>query len=114
MRWLVAMGAIALATSAVALDDYDGSFAKLSDKTQAALTEAFDWYLFDPRTALVRNLKARPNGTICGQLNAKNEYGGYTGFRYFYVTDGLMHVGQFPETNAIGHRFKAIERGACE
>lgn len=45
--------------------------------------------LLDPSSAQFRDLKFHERtGAVCGELNAKNRMGGYTGFRRFYVKDG--------------------------
>lgn len=38
--------------------------------------------LIDPESARFRSIQARPD-VICGQVNAKNRMGGYTGFTRF-------------------------------
>lgn len=43
--------------------------------------------LKDPDSAIFQNTKAS-----CGEVNAKNSYGGYTGFKKFYVSDGVAHM----------------------
>ena len=43
--------------------------------------------LKDPASAQFRALKLIPgNDALCGQINAKNSFGGYVGFRAFSVT----------------------------
>ena len=44
------------------------------------LEEAVKKVLKDPNSAQFQNIKG-----ICGEVNAKNSYGGYTGFKRFYV-----------------------------
>lgn len=48
--------------------------------------------LKDPQSAQFREVKVVTNTlnekTVCGEVNAKNSYGGYTGFKAFYTTDG--------------------------
>lgn len=46
----------------------------------------------DPDSVKIRNLSAGRNEKtkellVCGEVNAKNAYGGYTGFRGFYIRD---------------------------
>jgi hypothetical protein len=42
--------------------------------------------LKDPESARFKNLKAREDGMyLCGEVNAKNSFGGYVGFRRFYA-----------------------------
>lgn len=43
--------------------------------------------LKDPDSARFRGVKAKW-GTVCGEVNAKNSYGGYVGYRRFYAIDG--------------------------
>lgn len=46
----------------------------------------------DPGSAEFRNVKVYPKGgaktmtTVCGEVNAKNSYGGYVGFRPFVAS----------------------------
>ena len=53
--------------------------------------------LKDPESAQFKDVKVAINikgdKTVCGQVNAKNSYGGYTGFKSFYVknNNGLVH-----------------------
>lgn len=42
--------------------------------------------LKDPDSAKFRGVKAFPNGVVCGEVNAKNSFGAYTGFRAFGYT----------------------------
>lgn len=47
--------------------------------------------LKDPSSAQFRNLEVRKAGksmAVCGEINAKNSYGGYVGFVKFYVLAG--------------------------
>lgn len=39
--------------------------------------------LNDPASAEFRNDRVLPNGWHCGEVNAKNEFGGYVGFKRF-------------------------------
>ena len=43
--------------------------------------------LKDPDSAKFRGVKLKW-GTVCGEVNAKNSYGGYAGYRRFYAIDG--------------------------
>lgn len=74
---LVAVGMM-LATAAVADD------AALIKQAEDAVTHN----LLDPESARFRDVGVNGD-TVCGQVNAKNAYGGYIGFRSFYVlSDG--------------------------
>lgn len=48
--------------------------------------------LRDPMSVQYRNLQvfAGPLMTVCGEVNAKNAYGGYVGFRRFVVAGGTL------------------------
>jgi len=43
--------------------------------------------LKDPDAAKFRGVKVKWD-TVCGEVNAKNSYGGYVGYRRFYAIDG--------------------------
>jgi hypothetical protein len=52
----------------------------------AAVRHAVADRLKDPDSAQIRNVMVSPDGenlTVCGEVNAKNAYGGYVGFRKF-------------------------------
>lgn len=61
----------------------EGEKGRLEREAKAALTEV----MIDPTAILVRNLRyGRKDGavsTICGEVNGKNQLGGYVGFRPF-------------------------------
>lgn len=41
--------------------------------------------LKDPDSARFRDIKKMSDGGICGWVNAKNEYGGYSGYQVFFI-----------------------------
>jgi hypothetical protein len=47
--------------------------------------------LKDPSSAQFRNVK-RGERAVCGEVNAKNSYGAYIGFRHFYVESGEASI----------------------
>ena len=51
-----------------------------------------------------------PNGTVvvCGKINAKNSYGGYTGAKIFYVNPSSSHVFIFNQTDSSSHTFNDL------
>ena len=55
----------------------------LTKKQITAIQDAVREELKDPESAKFRKLKATDGNSFCGQVNAKNSYGGYTGFRTF-------------------------------
>lgn len=47
---------------------------------------------------------------LCGEVNAKNSYGAYVGFRPFYVTDAGATLKEGPEDSL----FDALRMGYCD
>lgn len=55
---------------------------KASKEAKSLIADTFK----DPSSAQFRNLKITSDGRIvCGEVNGKNSYGGYTGFKAFYA-----------------------------
>ncbi|WEN14301.1 hypothetical protein PY254_13790 [Rhodanobacter sp. AS-Z3] len=56
--------------------------------------------LKDPASVQWRDIRAQPrkdswgkeHPVICGEYNAKNSYGGYTGFKPFIFEDNRLHI----------------------
>ncbi len=49
--------------------------------------------LKDPTSAKFKDVRiADVTGAVCGQVNAKNSYGGYTGFGWFAVSNGQATI----------------------
>lgn len=68
-----------------------------SDEQKSFAQEKVAYSLKDPSSAQFRSLYALSRGmgddTVCGEVNAKNGYGGYVGFRMFYVrNDGNIQI----------------------
>lgn len=61
-----------------------GNFSGFIVEAKAAVTAAFK----DPASAQFQSLfiSGRALPVLCGEINAKNSYGGYVGFRRFYST----------------------------
>lgn len=53
-------------------------------KTENETKELVSRSLKDPDSAKFQNIKG-----YCGEANAKNSYGGYTGFKRFYLSNGI-------------------------
>lgn len=67
--------------------------AKVNPK--AALASAKNrilWTLKDPDSARWRQAKVAANGDVCIEVNAKNSYGGYTGFEAMYVEYDTSYI----------------------
>ncbi len=46
----------------------------------------------DPESAKFRNLTSSRNSNVCGEVNAKNSYGGYVGFKRFLALNGVVFM----------------------
>lgn len=58
----------------------------------------------DPFSVQWRNLFVSQDGTLkilCGELNGKNSYGAYIGFRRFFATDSVLQLIEDPKTPSI-------------
>lgn len=56
-----------------------------------AAKEVVSRELKDPASAEFRDVKVA-GPAVCGQVNAKNSYGGYEGFRRFVVVNGVAWI----------------------
>lgn len=72
----------------LALSGCDQSIRKAHDAVKETL--------FDPNSAEFRNDHVMSDGTVCGEVNAKNRMGGYVGFTEYAVgTHGVpVHIGE--------------------
>jgi hypothetical protein len=52
----------------------------------AKVRRAMEHYLFDPFSAQYRTIRSGRGGAVCGEYNAKNRLGAYTGFRDFVLS----------------------------
>lgn len=51
--------------------------------------------MFDPESTRIRDIKLQPfedGYVICGQVNAKNRYGAYTGYKTFVASTSEVSV----------------------
>jgi hypothetical protein len=58
---------------------------------EAKVKEQAAAQLRDPSSAQFRNIK-RNQGFVCGEINGKNGFGAYAGFKRFYGTDGGVTI----------------------
>lgn len=94
---------------AASVSEYLAKNSKKSAVEQAkkALAET----LKDPSSAQFRNVRLTPykdGNVICGEVNAKNSYGGYVGFKSFVAG---VKGGQLAQS---GGRYPDIDRAANE
>lgn len=69
--------ALAVATSAVIMKNYDRWFV------YPELHAHVSSQMKDPASTQFRSEKLSPEGWLCGEMNAKNSYGAYSGFKRF-------------------------------
>jgi hypothetical protein len=113
MRFSVVLGLLLLcgcANNAAHLPQQElpaPTMRQFSDKEKAALTVALSQTLKDPESARFKWLPladyagTNPVG-YCGWVNAKNSYGGYTGFKRFFAMINRGPNGEF-STGSIEH-----------
>jgi hypothetical protein len=67
-------------------------------------------HLMDPFSAQYRDV-AEKNGVICGEVNAKNQMGAYTGYKAFIHINGKTHFEDMTDMDSTNAevRLKAIE-----
>lgn len=58
----------------------------------------------DPSSVQFRSLSVTRDTFLCGELNAKNSYGGYVGFKKF-ITDGGPDLNSFDDGSLAFHRY---------
>jgi len=87
--------------------DMESLIAFFADQTAASATPLSDGPLKesvesqvkrdlrDPWSAQFRNLRVLESGLICGEVNAKNAYGAYTGFEGFTASAILSVAGHY-------------------
>jgi len=81
-------------------DDFETARTRWISGNEAASEAAVRRKLKDPESAVFRRMgvmapeKFDPKalGTVCGEVNAKNSFGGYTGFSNFVSVDGLTFM----------------------
>ena len=73
--------------------------------------------LKDPKAARFRNVRVGEDSSVKGEVNAKNSYGGYTGFEKFYFQKGTVVLeGSFIKNyedwvDAVRNADKALAEG---
>lgn len=58
--------------------------------------------LRDPSSAQFRNESLKPSGWLCGELNSKNAYGAYAGFKRFMAKDSASAYMEGMGANGVG------------
>lgn len=102
---LLLMGAIALTACGQSKE------AKITQQKREFVTQQ----MRDPGTVQFKAEKLNGQGWLCGQLNSKNAYGAYVGFKRFAVRDyddawieGLGYSGK-PDAQPTAHIIEALK-----
>lgn len=87
---ITALSALSLSSHAVSPKGQTNT-DKRSQRSEARMIEMAQkeiaYQLIDPSSASFRNVRVSPNQVaVCGEINAKNSYGGYVGYRPFIFT----------------------------
>lgn len=86
----IALALLTLSFHASAHEDLDGSYDALALAYQGTVEASITDKLRDPKAAQYRNMRLVDHGrgkvSICGEVNARNGYGGYGGFEPFALT----------------------------
>ena len=82
MRWMVLCAVMAMAGPAGAVEDVDGTFAKLPAEDQKRLMAIVENTLPDGRSSRLKGI-VRNRAVYCGEINTKNRLGAYGGYQRF-------------------------------
>lgn len=103
-RIALVLGACSVASSALAVQ-LQWYRVEATKQQIAYAKDKASYDLLDPQSAQFRNIYAVSSGNghdyVCGQINAKNSYGAYTGFKAFYV-DSIGNVQLDTPDNKLG------------
>lgn len=87
---------VAIALAATPQQKYTADQIAAGNKAIKATKEIVRATLKDPDSAQFRNvalfLNESGTGRVCGEVNAKNSFGGYTGFEVFYYAADTVEV----------------------
>lgn len=70
--------------------------------------------LKDPDSAQFRNLRIGKGDIVCGEVNARNSYGGMTGFQPFFATAESADIVTGDGDGAEARLRDRVYRTACE
>lgn len=92
MRLLAVLGVVAAIAAAPVV--FAQNYSAMVAKAKAVVSHDFK----DPESAKFRNLgiyrskTGKPEPYVCGEVNAKNSYGAYVGYKRFVVADGIADI----------------------
>lgn len=88
--------------------------AAASEQDIAAGKAVIAMKMKDPESVRFTDVVASEKGTVCGWINAKNSYGGYVGFKPFYVLAGMADIRDEDDRSSFTNRgWFAIAWRAC-
>lgn len=88
MKPMIAAAAMGfVATTCLAQTVMDGKLEHDPD-AMAIIETALLLTTPDPLSAQLMKMRRLPDDTVCGLVNLKNEYGGYSGFQPFAIING--------------------------
>ena len=71
----------------------------VKSKQIADAEDAIRLQLIDPKSADFRNILVSKSGVVCGEVNSKNRFGGYVGFRAFFYDTATKDAEIDPNEN---------------
>jgi hypothetical protein len=75
-------------------------------KTEEQLKEIVQSTLKDPESARFKNITYLSQRALCGEVNSKNSYGGYVGFKSFVVDfEGVYWSGDSSSKSDVGNLY---------
>lgn len=91
MKLLLVAMFISIPLSLLANDEEKITY-EVIDELPAKIYESVTENLKDPFSVKFRNLKISSAGIHCGEINAKNSYGAYSGFEGFFATGDIATI----------------------
>lgn len=97
MRLLAVLGVVAAVVAAPAV--LAQNYSAMMSKAKAVVSHESK----DPESAKFRNLgiyrskTGKPDPYVCGEVNDKNSYGAYVGYKRFVVADGIADIDEGDE-----------------
>lgn len=77
------------------------------------LKERVTELLKDPESAQFKSLSLTPGGVLCGEVNARNSFGGYVGFKKFVATEEKTFIDGADSLEHLVYQATAEAKG-CE
>jgi len=102
MRYLIVLSALALLGCGKPVSSEEAYISFVQEQVRERLRE--------PSSAVFRDVGGdRDSNTACGEVNARNGYGGMTGFEYFVYENGRVRLDGDPGITAAFQKCAAIQ-----